>query len=449
MADHPPRSWTTGFIRGKISPRKRRAVIGHLLGGCDACRQEIAPITRVMFHPGRAVEPVEGGAEYDGPVDRAMLFAVERQQERMRERAEAEVNLSRILHEDWQSIRDSRELWTWGLCEVLLERISSFRHEDAREMLRLAGLAREAADRLDPKVYGEEQVVDMRARSWGEFASACRHQDNLAQAEWSIQRALELYKQGSGSPMIRARLSEITAGILCHQRHFQPALRALDLSFSLYVCQSQMRDALRVLIGRGIHTGRSGDPELALLILARALVFSAEHKVDDPKLTFITLHNILLFRVERGEFTEARRQLFEMRPLYARHAGAVDSLKLRWIEAKIAAGLGDDERAEKGFQEVREEFNRRGQVYHAAIMGLELAALWLRQGRLADVKRMVGEILEVFRSRHVARETIAALLVLREAVERDRASQELILGVASLIELHQADSLDHAGSPQP
>ena len=442
MIEHPPRTWMTGFIRGKLPPRKRRAYVAHMLSGCEPCREEIAPIAQVMFRPSRAIEPAKGGAEYDGPVDRAVLFAIERGRDRMREREEAEASLSQFLNSETRF--GLAGPWTWGLCEVLLEKSWSFRHEDTREMLRFAGLAREAADRLDSKVYGSDQVTDMRARTWGEYANACRVTNDLLQAEWSIQRALELYRQGSGARILRARLSEITAGVLAFQRHFEATFRALDLAYVLYCREDHTHDALRVLIRRGTYTGRSGDPELAILILARALAFAAEHEISDPKLNFITLHNILLFRVELGEFAEARRQLFEMRPLYARQAGSVDALKLRGIEARIAAGLGDDERAEKGFLEVREEFNRRGQVYHAAIMGLELSAIWLRKGRLSEVKRMVGEILDVFRSRHVARESIAALLMLREALERDRATRDLIMGVAGLIELNQNDEVGHA-----
>jgi tetratricopeptide (TPR) repeat protein len=444
MTDHPTYTWMMGFIRGKLSPRKRRAYVAHLLGGCEPCREEITPIARVMFRPGRAVDQ-RGGAEYDGPIDRAVLFAIERGRERKKEREEAKANLSRLLNEDWRTtLSDTKGFWTWGLCEILLERSWELRHEDPQEMLRFASLAREAADQLDPEVYGREETFDMRARAWGELGNAYRVTDNLIQADWAFNKALELRNQGSGAPILRARLAELTAGLLSHQRQFQPALRALDLAYTLYLRQEHAYEAVRVLISRGIYTGRSGDPEMALLILARALLFAAEHKINDPKLSFIALHNILLFRVEHGEFAEARRQLFEMRPLYSRYAGAVDSVKLRGIEARIASGLGDDERAEKGFLEVREEFNKRGQVYHAAIMGLELAAIWLRKGLLSKVKRMVGEILEVFRSRHVARESIAALLMLREALERDRATRELILGVAGLIELNQNDEAGHA-----
>jgi hypothetical protein len=442
MADHIPQTWTTDFIRGKLSPRKRRTMLAHLLGGCDSCRQTFGSIAGVMFRPGRAIEPLDAGHDYDGPVDRAISSASKRKRERTRELEEAAEYLA-------QPLSNGEQRWTWGLCELLLERSWSVRHDDPREMLRLASQAREAADRLDPEVYGQERTIDMRARAWGEYGNACRVTDDLLLADWSIQRALELYKQGSGSPVLRARLSEITAGVLAYERHFPEAFRALDLSYVLYRRHHHEHDALRVLIRRGTYTGRSGDPEMGLLLLARALTFGNDNQVMDPKLSFIALHNILLFRVECGEFAAARRQLFDMRSLYASHAGAVDSVKLRGIEAKIAAGLGEDKRAEKGFQEVRNEFNRRGQVYHSAIMGLDLAALWLRMGRHSDVKRIVSEILEVFRSRHVAREMIAALLMLRTALEKDRASLALIVGVAALIEQHQGDSLDNTGSAQP
>jgi hypothetical protein len=203
-----------------------------------------------------------------------------------------------------------------------------------------------------------------------------------------------------------------------------------------------MKEAVRVLISRGIYTGRSGNPEQALLILTRALVFAAENKVDDPNLNFITLHNILQFRVERGEFHEASRQLFDMRPLYVRYAGAVDALKLRGIEGQIAAGVGEDERAESIFLEIREEFGQRGQVFQAANVGLELAAIWLRQGRMPEAQQVVSEILEVFRSRHVSQETINALQVLLNALERDLATRELILRVAALVVAQQDEAVN-------
>ncbi|MFL6199166.1 MAG: hypothetical protein ACJ76J_08320, partial [Thermoanaerobaculia bacterium] len=360
---------------------------------------------------------------------------------RERERAESDRKVADLLGAARVGVLPEAEgFWTWGLCEVLLERSWNLRHEDPKQMLQLAGLAAEAADRLEPEgYYGARERFDLRARAWGEYANACRVSDDLVQAERAIGRALDLRKKGSGSELLRARLAELTAGILSHQRKFPAAFQALDLAFSIHRKHGDTQGAARVLVQRGIYTGRSGDPEQGIQILAQALRQIEEDA--DPKLRFLVLHNILLFRVERGEFRTASVQLFEMRPLYVRHAGAVDLVKLRAVEGKIAAGLGELERAERAFLQVREEFQQRGQVCVAAIAGLELAAIWLRQGRTEEVKRLVLETLEVFRSCYVARESIAALLLLRDALERDRATLELVAMVASVLEQHAPEGV--------
>ncbi|HWM90428.1 MAG TPA: hypothetical protein VN493_06640 [Thermoanaerobaculia bacterium] len=444
MTEHPPSQWLTDFMLGRLAPDETRLVIFHLLHGCRACQEEIAPLAEAMFRPGRGeVPPLDTDNDYDDPVGRTFAKVLGWKQNRDRERHEGELKASQLLC--GRALPAEPGFWTWGLCEVLLEKSWNLRHDNPGEMLRLADLAREGADQLDPDEHGREATFDLRARAWGEYANACRVADDLVQAERAIGEALELRKKGSGSELIRARLAELTAGILCHQRRFPAAFQALDLACSIHRHNGDLQSAARVLVKRGIYTGRSGDPEQGLQILAQALQQIGEE--GDPKLRFLVLHNILLFRVERGEFRSANLQLFEMRPLYASHAGSVDLVKLRGIEGKIAAGLGELDRAERAFQYVREEFEKRGQVYHAATIGLELAMIWLQQGRTDEIKALVTNILEVFRSRYVARESIAALLMLRDALERDRATLELITLVAGVIEQHQSENSEDGPSP--
>jgi tetratricopeptide (TPR) repeat protein len=394
----------------------------------------------VFFHPGPGEGTVDG-LDYDTPIGRACARALDWQRQRDRERKEAEAKIVELLYGGRSSgeprLPDGPGFWTWGLCEVLLEKSWSRRHDDPQEMLHLAELAREAADRLNPEVYGVEVTHDLRSRAWGEYANACRVANDLVKTEWALERALELRGLGTGSELLRARLAELTAGLLFYQRCFPAALQALDLAYSIHSKSGNLQDAARVLIQRGIYTGRSGDPEEGVRLLAEALLQLGDD--GDAKLRFLTLHNILLFQVEQGEFRAANLQLFEMRPLYARHAGAVDLVKLRWIEGRIAAGLGELERAERSFAQVQEDFESKGQVYHGALAGLDLAALWLRQDRTVEVRQMVQGIIDVFRSRYVAREAIAALLMLREAVDRDRATPDLVTLVAEVIERHRSE----------
>jgi hypothetical protein len=336
MTEHPPSELLTGFLLGRLAPAEHRLVFFHLLRGCRLCQEEMAPLADAMFRPGRGEVPPDTDPDYDGPIGRAFARVLGWKGDRERERAESDRKVSELLGATRAGVLPEAEsFWTWGLCEVLLERSWNLRHEDPRQMLHLAGLATEAADRLDPEKYGASEIFDLRARAWGEYANACRVCDDLVQAEGAIGRALDLRTQGSGSELLRARLAELTAGILSHQRKFPAAFQALDLAYTIHRKQGDLQSAARVLVKRGIYTGRSGDPEQGIQLLAQAL-----RQIDedgDPKLRFLVLHNILLFRVERGEFRSASLQLFEMRPLYARHAGAVDLVKLRWIEGRIAA----------------------------------------------------------------------------------------------------------------
>lgn len=435
MTEHPPSELLTGFLLGRLAPAERRLVVFHLLRGCRLCREKMAPLSGAMFRPGRDEVPAGTDRDYDGPVGRAFARILDWKGDRERERSETDRKISDLLG----GVLPRAGFWTWALCEVLLERSWSLRHEDPRQMLRLAGLATEAADRLDPERYGGREIFDLRARAWGEYANACRVSDDLVQAERAIARALELRKQGSGSESLRARLAELTAGILSHQRNFPAAFQALDLAYTIHRKQGDLQSAARVLVQRGIYTGRSGDPEQGIHILAQAL-----RQIDqkgDSQLRFQVLHNILLFQAELGEFRAAGLQLFEMRPLYARHAGSVDLVKLRWIEGRIAAGLAEWDRAERAFRQVREEFEGRGQIYHSAVVGLELASVWLQQGKAEAVRNLVKETLEVFRSRYVARESIAALLMLRDALERDRATLELVAMVVRVLEQHAPEAV--------
>ncbi|HJX29550.1 MAG TPA: hypothetical protein VJ885_16730, partial [Thermoanaerobaculia bacterium] len=219
---------------------------------------------------------------------------------------------------------------------------------------------------------------------------------------------------------------------LCDQRRFVEGFQMLDTAYELYLRQGADHDAGRILIMKGLYTGYTGNPEEGLQILSQGL--NAIDRDRDPMLAFRTLHNILLFRVELGEYEQAKVQLRRMLPLYERHAGAHERVKLRSIEGKIAAGLGDLYRAEALFSEVRQGLDEAGLGYQAAIISLDLASVCLRLGKKAEVRQLVAEMVATFRSLGVEREATAALLMLNEAVEQDQATLELLALVSGVLQ---------------
>jgi tetratricopeptide (TPR) repeat protein len=430
MTGHPDRATLEAFLYGLLPTGQRKGVLMHLLGGCASCREKMEPLAGAMFHPGgHAAELTpEQDAAYDGAISAAFAKAVSWREERSpREDLEAKIQL--LLH--GVDLPAAPGFWTCNLCEALLERSRELRHE-LPSMLHLATLARDAAERIDPAERGRREIADLRARAWAELANAWRANDDPAQAETAMIRAMELQAEGSGSESLLARLADLSASLLCDQRRFAEAFHMLDTAYALYQRLGASHDAGRVLVMKGLYTGYAGNVEEGLQILAQAL--AAIDRARDPRLAFRTLHNILLFRVELGEFEQARRQLQRMQPLYQRFAGRHDWVKLRGIEAKITFGLGDLPRAEILFREVRRDLDAAGLGYQAAISSLDLAAVCLRLGRKADVRELVTEMVATFRALGVGREAMAALVMLTDAVERDQATLELLSLVSGVLQ---------------
>ena len=348
-----------------------------------------------------------------------------------RERAEADAKIDRLL----SGGKVGKGFWTWGLCERLQERSWELRQKDPSEMVVLAQQAVEAAQRISGRKYGAQHVADLLARAWAGLANAYRISDQMDQAETALKESFQAYHRGTRSPLLRARLAEISASLLCDQREFPSAFQVLDLAYSLYMRHHARHDAGRALITKGLHTGYTGDPEEGIQLIARGLQLIERDR--DPKLIFQCLHNILLFRVERGEFRSARRQIFEMRPLYKLHDDRIAKMKLRWVEGKVFLGLREIERAIRAFQQAKDGFLQLGLNYDAALVSFELAAVWIREGKQAEARRLLHEMLEIFRARYIAREAIAALIMLRDAADRNELSTDLLEMITGLFNAYK------------
>ena len=449
MSEHPRRETLEGFLLNSLPSRDVTAAVAHLLGGCDPCREQMSPLATAMFTPDSAPEQqltAEEDAAYDCAISAAFARALEHERTLRSERETAgrkAEELLRSLHRS-EAASLSEEPATWGLCEALIEKSLALRYDDPAGMLHLANEARRAADRLDPEVYGADRRTDMQARAWAELSNAYRITTNdLAQAEAAMACALDLRTQGTGDPLLYARLAGLNASLLCSQRRFNEAFRMLDLAYAIHRRHSDSHEVGRVIILKGLYTGYAGKPEEGLQLLVRGL--SLIDRGRDAKLVFHTLHNVLLFRVELGQYEQARRQLQRMRPLYAAHAGWLDMVKLHRLEGEIAAGLGDLVTAEATFQQIRQDLNDAGLGYQASLAALDLAGVWLRQGRTVEVRGLVAEMFAVFRVLGVEREAMSALHMLRDALEREQATLEVLRLADGILRRLQNEPATRAG----
>jgi tetratricopeptide (TPR) repeat protein len=183
----------------------------------------------------------------------------------------------------------------------------------------------------------------------------------------------------------------------------------------------------RALIKKGVGAIYEERPKAAAALLRKGLALIDPER--DPQLAINTQHNLLGTLIEIEQFREARTVLFQSGLRQAFAEDPLNRLKLRWLEGKIYFGLGHLQKAEVLFLDVRAQFARRGRHYVAAMVDLELTAVYLRQGKAAEAAAEATAALETFEALGVSYEAKRAVRHLEEACRLRVATADLALRV--------------------
>lgn len=384
---------------GTLPQQRSQDALTHLLRSCPICSRALATY---------------GGFDLDEIPEDAYDEVVTRVTSQVSEvavaRQEAIGMLTALLSGDraWNDLSAADMAVLRGLPRLgaLLDAGWSLRHHDPVSMLRFAKLARFAADRLDAKQLGTEPVADLRCLAWAELANAYRIGCDLPRASRAMNRAVYWSQRGSQSSLLLVRVADLLASILFHQRRIEEAKSLFKMVFEVHLGDARYHLAGRTLISAGMLEA----PEKAIPMLRRGLDLLEPDR--DPMLVSVALQNMIWFLCDLGRFRTARRLLWRSRSFISEYA---DPQRLRWLEGRIYGGLGDLDRAEEAFKETRAGFAERDQVYPAAMAGLDLAALWARQGRSDEIYELAQEMIATFRALRIAREAIVTLVILQRA----------------------------------
>lgn len=425
--NHPSATELESFLLGEMGPRRAAPVIAHLLRGCTRCQQQMAPLASVMLAEASPAPDARSssGSEYDFPLFKAFASARRYAAETALKKVSAKPYPQKLAVPKTEAITPSLEhLDPRRRCETLLDRCRALRYSDHEGMVLLASLAVTLADRLDTRSGRPEEIADLQARAWSELGNAYRVSDDLPAAESALARATERLRQGSGDPLLLARLMDLTASLYIDQRRFEEADRLLDCVYTIYSREGDAPAAARAIVSRGLSAGYAFQTEQAIQFLSEGIRHIDARR--DPKLLFAAAHNLLWCLVDADRIPEASSLLQEVRGLYDANGERFDELKVRWLEGRIAAGLGDEEAAEQAFLEVRDGFKNADLFYDSALVSLYLATLWLRQGRTMEIRGLIDEMVATFRARNIQREALGALIVLQKALRRDQVTADLL-----------------------
>lgn len=340
--------------------------------------------------------------------------------------------LSLPRHERVQRVRSTRDAFSGSLvADALLEKARACLpgHPDAA--YDAAGLARLVLQQGRADAVASELYV----RALAHQGNARRVAGDLAQANDLLEIARFLLKtQGGGDRSIRAELDSFEGSLRGAQRRFAEAESLFSRAVMTYAMEDEDVNVAKTLLSLGVVYHAMDDLDRAVEVTNQATDI-----LDDeaqPHLQLIAQHNLVTFLIEASRLREAEELFASAQPLYTRYSDPLTLLRRLWLEGRLARAKGSLDVAENAFRAVTQEFLKRGIGYDAALSALDLATLYAEQGRVAELKDLSEELVQVFEAQDLHREAVAALMLFRDAVQAEQITLRFVLELSRY--LHQA-----------
>jgi len=396
----------------------------HLLSLCPHCSAEV-----------RAYETeLRGGAPVLSRVFQIVSATLERlAATASREAAQAERDLRALLpstpEERVRLVEGARSRFrNPALVKLLLEESHKRLPGEPAEAYHFSDLAWRIVNR-NPRM---QDYFDFYVLAVAEKANACRVANDRRRADELFTLARQvLVEHGVTAPAVVARVDDLLGSLRKDQRRLPEAERLLKRAAMQFGLINATNDAARTLINLGAVYGHQKDSDRAIETTRSALALLGPDA--ELRLHLCGTYNLAFYLTEAGRFEEAAEVLEWNEELFRRFPEPWTQLRLLWLRGDIAAGQGDLAAAERAYVETRDGFVGQGIGYDAAIVSLDLAVLYLRQGRAGGVRRIAAEMIPLFQAQDVHREALAALALFQEAVLQDRLTVERTLEVAAYL----------------
>jgi tetratricopeptide (TPR) repeat protein len=404
----------------------------------------------IDLDPPPAVSPSAGSLtrEEQRSLDRAVLtagwtmvealrhqLAVQWKKEKVdEERRQARERWDVLKRADSRKRRDLIEVFaeyrTWALAELLCQESERRAAHRVDEALDLAETALLIAERVAEEEHWRSLLI---AYCQAHVANALRVATDFERADEVFAQASKFWRAGEGYdpyPLDEWRMFDLESSLRREQHQFQAALDLLEKALG---ASGEDRTAKgRIFLKKEHVFNQMGDLQSALEALEKATPWV--EAAGDPRLKLAHCFNRTDNLCRQERYAEAETLLDEVRALAVEQSNEIHLIRVMWLGSKIDAGQGRLRKAVAGLEQVRRDFTGRELPYEAALSSLDLALIWLKEGRRAEVRSLALAMGWIFKAKKIHREALASLTLFCEAAREDAATVELTQQVIAEIE---------------
>lgn len=431
----------------------RASQLNHLVV-CDSCAGNLIQLFPEGVR-GRVYELLD---EQDGPPPVMDLPAVLsrllatyrtwREAQRAAAPAAVETLLELSQEERLTAIREVASLATLPVAQALLEEIPRWWHRDphhAGDLAEVAVAILAPMEHAAPFLVPPSRALESLSHAWALHGNALRVQGELVQAEKVLEHAGELADQ-SEDLTARARVARLLAELFRDQRRFDGAAEACREAEELYTEAGDLAMSAWSRVVAAWILGDGGDHEGAVALLESAL--GAERRGDlSGEMALAAAQSLCHELYEAGRSEEALERLEEVKALTAGCEEPLALCRVAWVRALALVDTGEQAEAEVLLRGVLDTFLEHELAYDAALVGLDLAASYLRVGKSSQARELGQELNPIFLSRGIHREATAAGLLVARALESETATVALLRDVIRFLQQARRDPSLSYNSP--
>ncbi len=404
------------LLTRRLSNDRRRRVVGHLVGGCEACRARV----RTRLVAARAEV-----SAYQAAIDAAFAKSAVRIRGDLADLAAGALLWSGLRDQPagrrMMIVRNSRRYGTAGVLAALLRDYHEVFWRDPREGVEIAELGVAIAERLDGGSCHRARLADLQGEALAIAANAMRLASRHGEAAQLLLAAERLRCDGSGDLLLEGRLLTYQGSLWQTLAHCDEAAQAFGRAEQAYRKAGELHLAARSLVARAEAIGYV-HPVQGVRLIRRAIP-----DIDgarDPHLELAAHHGLAWYLNDAGWGWEARAEVARSAALYQRFSGdAVASLSRAWLQGRIDRSLHELDQARRSYERAWAGFEELGMEIHLAMLAIDRAELQVAAGELASAAALLARIMGLVESWGVGRETLAALRTLHEAVAARRCER--------------------------
>jgi tetratricopeptide (TPR) repeat protein len=407
----------------------RSAEIEHHLASCSECQvtHDYFVLTEEELREGSTWEPIVGSPTYLSLMSYGARVAEEDQ--------EAEVILRPYIDHPataaWNALTAKRRFLTGGVVRTLCKAAHHTCENFPLAALTLADAAIGIAEAIPKSTYPAHAVDQLRATAWKERANAQMLLGSFPQAHISLDNAERFYRKLRNSGLGLSIVALVRAGLLYEQGRSDEAIAKAEHAERGFMHAGDEKRRMDALFLRGGLLYENGNAAEAALLF-RQIVDYGEN-IADAHLMARGSYAIGDCEVARGNLSEASVHYHRALMVFREAGPDRDRISTQWGIARVVLRSGRLGDAISRLREVEAEYESRGMVTDAALVGLDIAEGLLALDRAPEIVVLAQHLFGIFTQAGMLTGALSALAYLKEAAAARRLTTDDVSAIRTFI----------------